>query len=134
MQTALRRCLMLVGCSALLWVLLVGPAWALAGADGVEGLSYAALLCTIPGCLIFLATLMPGAGGKQSPWVFLGGMSLRLVFVLVGTLIINSVRPGLGLREFLVWLGVYYMVTLAVETFIAVRQTSAVYATPPRAQ
>lgn len=122
LQTALVRGGVLTAVTAALWALLAGPAWLLAGIDGIEGLTYAALLCLAPGWVVFLLIALYGTAGTQAAMVALGGTTLRLVFVLVGMLVVLSARPHLGFREFIVWLIVFYMATLLTETLLVVRK------------
>lgn len=122
LQTALVRGGVLTAVTAALWALLAGPAWLLGGIDGIEGLSYAAGLCLVPGWVVFLLIALYGTAGTQAAMVALGGTALRLVFVLVGVLAIRAVRPHLGFWDFIVWLLVFYMATLFVETLLVVRQ------------
>ena len=114
-----RRCGLLAASSVLLWVVLAGPAYWVAGELGLEGLSYSALLCTLPGCVLFL--VIPFFEFAQNKaFAFLAGSGLRMFAVLVATLLLREVRPDLGLRQFLSWLVVFYSVTLLVETLLIV--------------
>ena len=45
-------------------------------------------------------------------------MLLRMVFVFLGMVIVQSADPRLGLREFVIWLLAFYVVLLGVETFL----------------
>ena len=107
-----------------LWILLLLPAYWVAGPAGLEGLSYSALLCLIPGWLAFWLAKNSDQPGKQASLAILASSVLRLLFVLFGTLVVQAVRSHLGLREFLVWLIVFYMATLLIETLLVLR-TSA---------
>jgi hypothetical protein len=116
---------MLTAVAAALWLLLAYPAYLLAGFDGLQGLSIAAMLCLIPGWLaLVLASRFSGAGVSAVAVVF-SGTILRLLFVLVGTLVVNSVRPGLGFREFIVWLLAFYLAMLLSETLLVVKPVEA---------
>ena len=112
------KCGWLTAVTFAVWLLLVAPAWGLAGKNGIEGLSYAALLCLVPGWLVFLMSSRYGVAETQGAMIVLSGTALRLVFVLCGTLFIQSVRKELQFREFIVWLLVFYMVTLLFETLL----------------
>ena len=119
-QTPLRRCGVLTACAAALWVVLAGPAYGLAGMLGLEGLTYSALLCWLPGCLLFIA--IPYFGfAKNNAFAFLASSGLRMFVVLVATVILQEVRADLGLNEFLSWLVAFYSVTLLVETLLIVK-------------
>lgn len=123
-QTPMQRCGVLAASSAALWAILVAPAFWVAGKLGLEGLTYSALLCVVPGCLLFLA--IPFFGFAQNKaYAFLVGSGLRMFVVLVATLILHEVRADLGLKEFLGWLVVFYSVTLLVETLLIVNSPQA---------
>lgn len=118
------RCVQLTAAAAGLWLLLAAPAWSLAGYDGLEGLTYAALLCLVPGLIVFVAASRSADATKMA-LIALGGTGLRLFFVLVGALVLRDVRPNLGFREFTVWLLAYYIGMLFVETLLAVRMSAS---------
>ena len=118
-RTALRRSGVLTASSAALWLVMAGPAYWLAGATGLEGLSYAALLCLVPGCLVFFAAGWLGANNQAV--TFLAGTGLRMLTVLIGALVIHEIRADLGLRQFFGWLVLFYSVTLVVETLLIVK-------------
>ena len=101
--------------SAALWALSALPAWSLAGTAGLEGLTYALLLCLIPG-LIALAFVRAGDSANGAFTALLVGMGLRMATVLGGTLVLKQIRPDLGPSAFHVWVIVGYLVMLAVET------------------
>ena len=105
-----------VGAVVVLWALLAGPAYFLAQRDGLEGLTYAAILCLTPGLVVMAVASRVRDTSQQAMVAILGGMLLRLVFVLVGVMVIQSSRPYLKLREFIIWLLVFYMATMAIET------------------
>lgn len=118
-QSAKRQCGWLVAAAAGLWLLLAGPAFALAGVRGLEGLTYAALLCTLPGCLALALTASLRANAALVAMLL--GMVLRLLFVLGGALVVRDQRPDLNWRSFFVWLVGFYLATLLVETWLAVQ-------------
>lgn len=94
-------------------VLLAGPAWLVAGSKGLIGLSAAAVLCTLPGCLV--TGFRHLAGGSQATLMLAAG-GIRMAFVLLGALVARFGTDGYGLREFFVWLILFYLFTLALET------------------
>jgi hypothetical protein len=114
----------LTAIAAAFWLALALPAYWLAGFNGLEGLSIAALLCLVPGLVaISLASLFAGDSHSTSMLtVVLGGMGLRMFFVLVGTMVVNSVRPDLGFRGFIVWLLAFYLAMLLAETLLVVKR------------
>jgi hypothetical protein len=129
-QMAWSRCAWLALATAVLWVVLVGPALLIGGRDGLIGLSAAALLCVVPGWIVFWIAAAYGAAGGQVPLVVLGGMVLRMIFVFLGMVIIQSANQHLGFREFVVWLLAFYAVLLAVETFLVLPRTGSASGQP----
>lgn len=120
----MQRCGVLAASSAALWVVLAGPAFGVAGGLGLEGLTYSALLCSVPGCLLFFVVPLFGFAQNKA-FAFLAGSGLRMFVVLVATLLLHEVRADLGLKEFLSWLVVFYSVTLLVETLLIVKSPDA---------
>lgn len=98
-----------------IWLVAALPAWLLAGALGLEGLSYALLLCLVPGIAV-LWFVKPEGGPNQALTAVLLGMGLRMAVVLAGTLLLKEARPDLGPSAFLVWVVVGYLATLTFET------------------
>jgi hypothetical protein len=117
-QTAWSRCGWLAVATAVLWTLLLGPAWLIAGREALIGVSAAAALCAIPGFIVFWLAAVYGPAGSQVPLVILGATLLRMVFVFLGMVIVQSADPRLGLREFVIWLLAFYVVLLGVETLL----------------
>jgi hypothetical protein len=103
----------LVIASVVFAVLLAGPAWLVAETKGLIGVGVSALLCVIPGCLVVAFKGL--AGGSQASLI-LTASGLRMFFVLLGALGAKFVVSGYGLKEFFVWLILFYMFTLALET------------------
>lgn len=114
----------LTAVAAGLWLVFALPAYWLAGFDGLEGLAIAGLLCLVPGLLtLFLATLLPSGNDSNAMLTtVLGGTGLRMLFVLVGTMVVNSVRPQLGFRGFIVWLLAFYLAMLLAETLMVLKR------------
>ncbi len=129
-RIAWQRCGMLTASTLALWLILAGPAYWLAESRGLEGLTYSALLCWLPGCVVFF-TVGLLALGDNNGMAFLMGSGLRMFAVLVGALAINQWRADLGVREFLSWLIAFYLVTLVVETLLIVRSPNATAASIP---
>ncbi len=123
-QAPMRRCGVFTASVAALWVILAGPAYWLSGELGLEGLTYSALLCWLPGCLLFFAIPF-FEFAKNKAYAFLVGSGLRMFVVLVATLVLQEFRADLGLKEFLGWLVAFYSVTLLVETLLIVKSPEA---------
>lgn len=105
--------LRLLVASVIFTLLLAGPAWLVAGSRGLIGLAAAAVLCTIPGCLV---VAFKGLVGNSQATLVLAAGGLRMFFVLLGALVAKFVVVGYGLKEFFVWLILFYLFTLAMET------------------
>lgn len=116
------RCGLLVAAAVVTWAMATVPAWWLGGRAAIEGLTIAGVLCLLPGCLMFLFGVRMVASDSQVPMVVLGGAGLRMLFVLVGMLAVQSLRPELGFREFVVWLLVFYLAMLTVETVLVLKR------------
>ncbi len=56
------------------------------------------------------------SAGTEVPLVILGGTAFRMLFVLLGLVIAQTLDPRLGFREFVVWLLAFYLCLLAIET------------------
>ena len=123
-RIAWQRSRVLTASTIVLWVILAGPAYWLANTLGLEGVTYSALLCWLPGCVLFMAIPF-FEFAKNTAFAFLAGSSLRMFVVLLGTLVIHQARAHLGLKEFLSWLVVFYSVTLLVETLLIVKSPGA---------
>jgi len=121
-QTIGSRCGLLVAVAVATWLVAAAPAWWLGGRAALEGLTIAAVLCLLPGCLMFLFVSRMVTSDSQMAIVVLGGAGLRMLFVLAGMLAMQSLRPELGFREFVVWLLVFYLVMLAVETVLVLKR------------
>ncbi len=125
-QVAWSRCGWLGVATLVLWVLLLGPAWLVGGREALIGVSAAAVLCSLPGFIIFWLAAAYGTAGSQVPLIVLGSMLLRMLFVFLGMVIVQSADPRLGLREFVIWLLAFYVVLLGVETMLVLpRHTNA---------
>lgn len=121
-QDALRKIAVLSAAAVGLWLVLSGPAYWLGGTAGLEGLTYAALLCLVPGWLVVYVTSRYPEAGTQATAVLLG-TGLRMAFVLIGTIMLQGSRPDLGFREFVVWLICFYLAFLGLETAMLVKRT-----------
>lgn len=91
------------------------------GFSGVELAGWSLVVCLIPG---WLALLVPAV--YRAPTAALAavvvGMMLRLAFCGAGLWVISRLRPDLGPRPFAWWLVVFYLVSLAAETYLLVRR------------
>ena len=102
-----------------LWALLAGPAWLLAGTIGLIGLTISAVLCLSPA---LVAVGFDKLFTPSQSVLFLVSTGLRFGLILASALVAKVSRPEFGLLEFYVWLIVFYLFTLAVETWLLLRK------------
>ena len=113
-----KRVLILIGGVAALWLLLALPARRLGGDDdAVLQAGLAALLCLVPATAVMVwAAWAFGQSPEHQLYAVLGGGALRMGFVLGVALVLTQV---VGLFKdptaFFIWLGVFYLSTLALE-------------------
>lgn len=119
----IRQCgwLLIVGLIAM--VVLSAPALLLAGWAGLQGLGLSAIVCLIPG-LVTVGLVSSVKHPATRIWLTVGGMMVRMLFVLVVALVVHQVRPQLGLLEFYIWLLVFYNVLLLAETWLLLPRAS----------
>jgi hypothetical protein len=119
-ETPFKQCGILTAVLLGLFAVLYVPAQRLVGPEAVEGLTYATLLCLIPGLILF-----PVVGFLQreaSPVAVMGiSTMLRLMTVGIGALVILKLKADFGFPEFLIWLLICYFASLLVETLLLVR-------------
>jgi hypothetical protein len=118
--------LVVLGAAAgLLLVVLFPIAAARTGSGGVVGLFVAAVICLATG--ILSEAISRCAGGAQAPlWSLLAGMAVRMLPPLAICCLL-AVRGESGMQHlaFVCYLLAFYLVTLAVETWFAVRRAQA---------
>ena len=102
-----------------LWALAFFPARSMAGQTGVEGLTIAALLCLLPGLIVFAFVSLNPMPNQQA-FVVLAGTGFRLVIVALGMMVVMSIRRDFTVQSFPIWIAVFYLETLAVETWLVV--------------
>lgn len=115
--------LLVLAIAAGLWALLIYPAM-LVSSDALQGMTIAAILCTVPGILVSMLASFISRSDQQAILMVIGGSVVRMMFVLIGILVVRSIRPGLGFWDFTVWVIPFYLVLLSVETFLVYRQVS----------
>ncbi|MGC1272434.1 MAG: hypothetical protein WBC44_01915 [Planctomycetaceae bacterium] len=113
-QKAIRNGLKLGAAVVAGWLVLAGPAWWFDGLSGLEGLSIAAALCLIPGWLVFALHSQYGTAAPLA--VLLTGTIGRMATVLIGALAVKAWRPDYDMTLFALFLGAFYVLTLAIET------------------
>lgn len=110
------RCLQLALATFLTWLVALVPAVKLFGADGFAALSFSALVCFVPGCLVFRLVADAPPAAAQIRVVAIGTV-LRLLFALGGAFVMHQVL-SMSPRNYLPWLGLFYFVALLAETYL----------------
>lgn len=100
------------------WGLFAAPAWLLADVSGLIGLSAAVGLCLFPGVLVLL---LGRVIGDDRGVFFLVAGGLRTGFVMTGAVLVRTNRPETGFAEFFTWLILLYLICLAAETWLILR-------------
>ena len=105
--------------SLVCWLLMAGPAWLLAGTTGLVGLTLAAVLCVLPGAIVILVL---GQLAAVQPMAPLAGSVIRMVFVFAGCLAVQELFPQWGFAVFFLWVILFYVVLLVLETALMVQR------------
>jgi hypothetical protein len=101
------------------WLLTVPPARYFFGIAGIEASAVSAACCLLAGWLTFLFVARARQPRLQAFAVLLGTL-FRGVFALLGALVMQYLL-GLTFDNYLIWLSVFYLVALALETFFLLR-------------
>ncbi len=119
-----KRVLILVGSVAALWLLAALPARHLGGGDdAVVQSGLAALLCLVPAVAVMVwADWAFRQTAEQQMYAVLGGSGVRMFFVLGAAFLLSEVAGWYrGQIGFWVWLGVFYLFTLALEIVLLLK-------------
>ena len=114
-SSTLAQCRWLVLAAAALWLVLSVPAQRMGGMSGIWGLTLAAAIAVVPGCLVIFFNGRAASADSRSV-ILLAGTLIRMGLVLGSVLVIRYLRPDWGFREFYLWLIVFYLGALAIET------------------
>jgi hypothetical protein len=111
------------------WLLAFYPARLLWGDEAVVFSAVAALLCLIPAVatLVWSKRALHGAPEQQLLAV-MGGTGLRMMFAAGIGMALYLLSEYFHERSFLIWVVVFYLVTLALEVSLLLRSYSAVKA------
>ena len=96
------------------WAVAVAAAWSISGPAEAVRASIAAALCLTPGLLVLGLRPLYRTAAPVAAVIF--GMVARMAMVLFGAVALKALRPDLASLSFAVWLGLFYVLTLAVET------------------
>lgn len=107
----------LIAVECVAWMLFCVPAYLIGGNAGVEGLTWASVLCLLPG--LFVLRKMASATDLASrTWLAMIAMVVRVFFVLAGVLVIGESRPDLHFFRFHIWLVVCYNIMMWTEIIL----------------
>jgi hypothetical protein len=119
-----RPILFLIAGVAALWLLVAIPARYLGGGDeAVAQSGLAALLCLAPAAAVMAWSQWAfRKGGDQQLYAVLGGGGVRMFFVLGAGFLVSEVLGWYrGQIGFWIWLGIFYLFTLALEIVILLK-------------
>ncbi len=105
-----------------LWLVAVVPAHYFFGAAGIEAASVSALCCLVAGWLTFSLAARLSEPRMQVFGALLGTI-IRGLFALLAAFVMQIVL-GLPYQDYLIWLGLFYLATLALETALMVGRTA----------
>jgi hypothetical protein len=115
----------LASCTTMLWALLIYPAWLLGGAMvWIQSLT-ALFLCLAPALATMAWALHTGFAPERQLTVVLGGSGIRMAFSLGGGLLLYKTMPETFANGFWLWMIVFYMFILAMETILIVWRSEA---------
>jgi hypothetical protein len=113
----IRTVALLLGGTAGLWLLAAYPAYLLGGSEGMVHSAVAAGICLLPmaGTLAWAARALRGGKPEQALAAVMGGTGLRIVVVIGAAVALYLTAPYFHSRGFLIWVVVFYLVTLTLE-------------------
>jgi hypothetical protein len=118
----MKKLVVLAGCTLIIWALAIYPAWLLDG-DSVWIHSLTALcLCLLPALATLAWALSSGDTAEPQLTTILGGSGIRLAFALGGGLLLYRTFPETFTDAFWIWMGLFYMFILALETLLILRK------------
>jgi len=109
-----RRCQWLGLAIASLWLLSIWPAQHFFGLAGIEAAAVSAISCLLAGWLTFVFAARVRQPRMQA-FAVLFGMVIRGIFALLGALSMQYLL-GLPFENYLIWLCIFYLAALALET------------------
>jgi hypothetical protein len=124
---------LLVGGTAALWLLAAYPAHLLGGETGLVYSGAAALLCLVPTTLtLFWCQWALKGPPEQQLLAVMGGTVVRLLAVLGAAVALYLNVPYLNSQGFMLWVIVFYLITLTLEVSLLVARHVPAGQTPGR--
>jgi hypothetical protein len=110
---------LLIGATVAFWLVLVYPAVGLWGESALSFSAVAGLICFFPAAvtMIWSEKALQGRPEHQLLAV-MGGMGVRMAFVVSAGMALFLLHPDFHYQRFLIWVVVFYLVTLALEITI----------------
>lgn len=129
----IRRLSLLVGGSLAVWIVAVLPARYLWGDPVVVYSGVAVLLCLVPTSITLVwATRTLRASPQQLLIMVLGGTGVRVFAVLAGAIALKGLVPFFRDSDsFLIWVLVFYLVTLGFELALVLTGLPEISGDPP---
>lgn len=98
-------------------------AYGMFGGSGILAVGIACVCCLLPGCVLFVLACQWTSGPAQLN-LMMGGMAMRAASCLFAVLVMDgSLR--LAKENYLIWLSVFYLAMLAVETWLLMHNEKA---------
>jgi hypothetical protein len=128
------RFLILIGVTAALWVVVAFPARWLWGDGALSYSAVAMVICLVPAsATLFCSAWAHDKSADKQLTMLLGGTGLRLFMVLAAGFGLYQFVPYFSKYQspgFLVWLGLFYVFTLMLETALSLAGRSSPPAVP----
>jgi O-antigen/teichoic acid export membrane protein len=120
----MKRIALLAASVLTLWSLLIYPAW-LFWSDAVWAQSLAALvICLLPAMVVLLWIERAEVAPERQLVAILGGTGIRMVVALGAGLALTSIWPEMFPESFWIWVAVFYLFILVVETMMLLKRSS----------
>lgn len=116
-----RQLAYLVGGVLFLWVVAVVPGRFALGEEAVHESAAAAGLCLLPAVATLIWAQRAGTSLEARLLLMVGGTGLRLLFVLAGGFGLTRLLPDWFGWTLWIWLMVFYIFTLGLETTLLVK-------------
>ena len=112
-----RRLIILVSGTLAGWLVVLLPAYLLGGIQAAAHSLAATIICLVPTTATLVwACLTWERSPEQRLRIVVGGMAIRVCFVVVGGLLLFQLIPYFHQESFWGWLAVFYLLTLGLET------------------
>jgi hypothetical protein len=118
-QTLGSRCTWLALGIAALWLLAAAPAHYYFGTAGIKATAVSAVSCLLAGWVTFWITNRLKQPRMQA-FAVLIGTGIRGIFALAGAIVMDGLLD-LPHQNYLIWLGLFYLFSLALETALLMK-------------